>query len=555
MWAFLLKNKLLVNLLKRCIIEIMATAEEYQERLNLRFCPSDFQAAFWSEIETGRENIVLKAVAGSGKTYSIEIAASLCVGSVGYFVFNKKNAEEAKSKLRHLKNVEVSTTYSLGNKACWWANKKNWPKNAVNEQKYTNFFKTFQKEVLEEKTLFGRSLSDYENDAIEKEGFPFSEVKSLVDLARFNLVEYENRDLLKDNLFHLADHHDLQTNPDLDEMIVSCVQRALQLGAGMKTEIDYTDMVWHPHIHKYRPKQFMTVFVDECQDLNKAQLSLMRKAVAKGGRIVAVGDPKQAIYGFAGADSEAFSRIVRETRAKVMPLSVCYRCPTSGITLAQKWCPEIQPRKNAPEGSVKTINSSKLDESINPGDLIISRTTAPLIKTCFSLIASGIGARVLGREIGKGLVKIIKICAKTHGGFDADAISRWESSEYDAITASYDKEDDRIANLIEGLRDKAECLRVVFGRSRPNSLESFENSISELFTDNSESPAVLLCTVHRAKGLESNRVFIVDFERILNPRAKRAWQLEQEYNLAYVSHTRHKVDLIYVEGAQRAHNS
>ena len=48
------------------------------------------------------------------------------------------------------------------------------------------------------------------------------------------------------------------------------------------------------------------VFIDECQDLNACQRSLMLKAVKpNGGRFIAVGDPAQAIYGFAGADSDS----------------------------------------------------------------------------------------------------------------------------------------------------------------------------------------------------------------------------------------------------------
>lgn len=526
------------------------TAVEYKKRLNLPFVPSDYQTALLNEVENGRGNCMVQAVAGSGKTKSIEIAISVCYGSKAYMVFGKKNQLEATEKMSHIQNLDILTTFSHGLRTCSYnCYRGKLGKLSVEDDKYHKIIRSFKDEILSKNTLFGRNLEDYEIEEMGEnaENFPFSEIDRLLDLARYDLIDFNsNETKFRNEILDLADHHDLIIPGELENIIISCVNRAMVIGAANRTIIDVIDEIWHPHIHNYRPKQYMTLFVDECQDLNKAQQSLIKKSVARGGRIIAVGDPRQSIFGFAGADTQAFSRLQRELRTKLMPLSVCYRCPKSGIELAKQWCPEIEAAPNAPEGIHRTIEAAKLDDEINPGDLILSRTTAPLIKTCFSLIASGVGARVLGREIGQGLVKVIKTCNKSFGGFDADAITRWEAAECAHVSAGLAKDDPRADSMLESVRDKAECLRIVYGRNLPKDIKAFENAIGDLFTDNKGAPSVLLATVHRAKGLESTRVFIIDPDRILKPRARRDWQLEQERNLAYVAHTRHKLELIYV---------
>jgi superfamily I DNA/RNA helicase len=55
------------------------------------------------------------------------------------------------------------------------------------------------------------------------------------------------------------------------------------------------------------------------------------------GRLIAVGDPSQAIYGFRGADATAMTDMQREFNMTVLPLSVSYRCSQSVVKEAQKY--------------------------------------------------------------------------------------------------------------------------------------------------------------------------------------------------------------------------
>ena len=72
--------------------------------------------------------------------------------------------------------------------------------------------------------------------------------------------------------------------------------------------------------------KFDFIFVDEAQDTNAIQRALLRKIMKKTSRVVVVGDPAQAIYGFRGADSESMNLIAEEFDCKRLPLSISCRC-------------------------------------------------------------------------------------------------------------------------------------------------------------------------------------------------------------------------------------
>jgi superfamily I DNA/RNA helicase len=56
----------------------------------------------------------------------------------------------------------------------------------------------------------------------------------------------------------------------------------------------------------------------------------------------------------------------------------------------------------------------------------------------------------------------------------------------------------------------------------------------------------MLSTIHKAKGLENDRIFFLCPELIPSKYATQPWQYEQEANLKYVAITRAKQELIYV---------
>ena len=69
------------------------------------------------------------------------------------------------------------------------------------------------------------------------------------------------------------------------------------------------------------------VVVDEAQDMTSAQLEIAVGACKRGGRVVIVGDDRQAIYGFRGADSGGLDRLKKLLKAKELGLTTTYRLP------------------------------------------------------------------------------------------------------------------------------------------------------------------------------------------------------------------------------------
>jgi transposase len=103
--------------------------------------------------------------------------------------------------------------------------------------------------------------------------------------------------------------------------------------------------------------------------------------------------------------------------------------------------------------------------------------------------------------------------------------------------------------LCEALKDKLEALTEIY-KSQPQAtcIAHLESYIDSLFSD--ENSPITLSTCHRAKGLEGDRIFIINPHDLpMVWRNQEGWQLEQEYNLLYVALTRSKSELYVVGNA------
>lgn len=72
------------------------------------------------------------------------------------------------------------------------------------------------------------------------------------------------------------------------------------------------DPVTGPHARARLAARFPIVLVDEFQDTDPVQWSVLAQAFAPSGTVVLIGDPKQAIYGFRGGDVHLYTRVTRE---------------------------------------------------------------------------------------------------------------------------------------------------------------------------------------------------------------------------------------------------
>lgn len=178
------------------------------------------------------------------------------------------------------------------------------------------------------------------------------------------------------------------------------------------------------------------------------------------------------------------------------------------------------------------------------GSIILCRNTAPLVAFAYSLLQRDIPCRILGRDIGKQLIDVVKKRRAFNLPDLQDKLSAWREREVAAaIARDYNP---------ERIEDQYQCLLFFIDGLDDDSrtVDDLLSKIELMFTDESNGASndrVTLSTVHKAKGLEFDTVFILDKEKYMPSRyAKQEWQLQQEYNLLYVAVTRSKDRLIYI---------
>lgn len=278
------------------------------------------------------------------------------------------------------------------------------------------------------------------------------------------------------------------------------------------------------------------------------------------GRIIVVGDRNQSIYGFRGADITAIPSLVemlesRPNGSRTFPLSVCRRSPRSHVRLAQALVPDIQwmTKENsgmdAPEGEIYQVSENVALDAMREGDMGIGRVNKVLIPAAYQLIRQRKKVIIRGRDIGTGLIALIKKM-KAKSVIDLLAkLGEWFDKEVRKLCAKERVEDPALlvkgANKYQALEDKVGCIEALCDGIE--TLDELISTIEKLFADFSDDgkprQAIVLGTVHRTKGLEAFNITILDPENFPHYLAKKSWEVQQERNLAYVAATRAKFQL------------
>jgi superfamily I DNA/RNA helicase len=96
------------------------------------------------------------------------------------------------------------------------------------------------------------------------------------------------------------------------------------------------------------------------------------------------------------------------------------------------------------------------------------------------------------------------------------------------------------------LQDRHDCL-IAFCEDQ-TTVAGVVAKIESVFTDDKNGTGIRLSSIHKAKGLENKRVFLLEPEgaTVPHPMAKSKWQVEQEWNCRYIAITRAIEELIYV---------
>jgi DNA helicase II / ATP-dependent DNA helicase PcrA len=486
---------------------------------------SEKQEAVFNFVANGKGSAIVEAVAGAGKTTTIVEACNRIPSnqSVLFTAYNKAIADELKTRVPA--HVEARTFHSLGAGALFFASKNLGVRVSTDANNVRNTIRA----------SFPENISRGAGAAIAK----------LVSLAKqygVGILCPNNADTWNGFVERFeveADDESISIATVIDAartVFDATVQNFKRTGVH-----DFDDMIFLPLAMNLYIKKYDWVFVDEAQDTNPARRALAKKALKPGGRLIAVGDPRQAIYGFTGADSDALELIAREFNAVTLPLTVSYRCPRAVVEAAREFNPAIESSPTADAGSVTLADKLPI-EALRDEDAILCRFNAPLVELAYTLIASGRGCRIQGRDIGAGLVKLVDKMRAKNVETLIERLNAWKTREIEAAMA---KGNERVAESIE---DRAACLMTVIDRLPENdrSIACLKRTIEGMFADSEDASLLTLSSIHKAKGREWNRVYIIDRNRVPSPFARQDWQYGQEINLLYVAYTRAKRDLVVI---------
>lgn len=308
--------------------------------------------------------------------------------------------------------------------------------------------------------------------------------------------------------------------------------------------IDFGDMLFVPVRKQLPVPVFDLVAVDEAQDYSPVALELTLNLAAAGARLVFVGDPRQSIFGFAGADPDAMQLITDRLAAKVLPLSVTYRCPRVHVELARELAPEIEPAPDALAGRVHLITEAELDDWVEPGDLVLCRLNAPLIAICMRLTALGLPAFVRGADLEERLKRLAGRVFSSSMHAPDQQLQGFMHSEQRRLANS---DLGLPAVAIARLRDEIACLSHLCTGVPEMELHDLEERIDAIF--GGQPGTVTLSSIHRAKGQEADRVVLLYPELLPAPYARSLRALRGEACVQFVALTRAKKELVMVEAA------
>lgn len=332
-----------------------------------------------------------------------------------------------------------------------------------------------------------------------------------------------------------------------------------------KGKISFDDQVYCPTVLGGQYARYPVSFWDEVQDMNPLNHRQMLLSTTPDGRMVMVGDRRQAIYGFRGADHNSMDN-ARQLRKqwRDRKLTMTFRCPKVVVARQQHHFPGYRAFHMNAEGlflplkppaddvgswngwSFRDLEAALPEGPNGSGTIaVLCRNNAPIMSLAFKLIRGGVGCQVLGRDIGKGLQALLKkICPDDATGAEEvmRSICAWKEREIGLAEAN-DKPE-----KVAGIDDKAESLIACLEGSGARTSSELRIVIGQLF--DKTGGRVVLSTIHRAKGMEWTVVLHLDPWRLPSKFARKAAaegddrQLIQEWNLKYVAETRTKHTLI-----------
>lgn len=236
---------------------------------------SEQQKLIFDHFKAGKENALVRARAGTGKTTTIIEGINHAPDkSIILCAFNKKIQVELNKRLSNPR-AEAKTLHALG----FGCVLRNWKGVKVDDDRGMNIVNSLLDDDVPKE--ISRLIVRLASRA--KSTCPFPTLERMIS-------EAEDADILPDDEF---------INMGYDTKFIA--EHAMQaMGEACINDgtIDFDDMIFVPLRNKWIFGRWDLVVVDEAQDMSYSQLLFAQRICKKNGRIIVVGDDRQAIYGF-----------------------------------------------------------------------------------------------------------------------------------------------------------------------------------------------------------------------------------------------------------------
>lgn len=509
------------------------------------FDASEYQDKIFQTIQFGTGNLIINAAAGSAKTTTIVNAIRFIpeAKKILFIAFNKDIVNKIKASITH-ENATVLTFHSLGyyilveNKLINSENSTN--NDIINEYKYKNYIKGNIEQLSQHYDTLGKYKTLYINNIIK-----------LAEYSRYYLA------MTNKQIEQVAELYDII--PIKDEFEVC--RKVLLWGKEHLDTIDYTDLLWLPNVLNLTTKKYLFnwIFIDEAQDTSIVEQQLVDKCFKRGTRFAAVMDEFQQINIWCGSTLDAIKNFALYPNTKEFKLPISYRCPKKVVELAKEYSDNIIALPDAIDGQ---INYDVSPNDPVAGDMVLCRTTAPLVEQFLKYLRINKKAYIRGFEnIKKEYLELIsnthsklidRNCATCDGLFPKLYVYLFNEMDRISSTFGLDEDDTLSHQTILTLYDNIESLKVL--SEGLISTGELVDKINTIFNGDI-TDAVELSTVHKAKGLEADNVYILQPSLMPNKFAKKEWEIKTEKNLIYVAYTRAKKTLNFIKEDRNAYRT
>lgn len=475
--------------------------------------PTPEQATILAAGASSKPRLNIRSFAGTGKSATLLMLerASKTRPQL-YLAFNRPVVDKIEFKARAedpTKRVQSTTTVrsfnSLGHRVWAQAVNKHLTLDTKGTKKSQDLLRTIIDEVPKRDQ---QPLWDSYWDVVQ--GVAMAKAVGYVPEGKYPNA----RRLVGQTAFHAS----LDETPD--DLTADLIDAVLtkSISAAYAGSIDYNDQVYMPALFGGTYPRFPRVMVDEEQDLNAVNHTLVERLVGPDTEFVGVGDPNQSIYRFRGAMQGGMDSITTKFKCEELPLTVSFRCPQAIVENVHWRVPTFQWSK--PGGHVETLDTLHPND-IPEGAAILCRNNAPLFHFAMQLLSAHRPVQVAGSNIGPKLVGILR------------RLGEEDMAQASVLSAIDDWLAEKLAKGSATAPDLAAAMRVFAGHGA--NLGQAIRYAEHLFA---QRGSIRLMTGHKAKGLEWETVYHLD--------SHLCRDTEQDMNLRYVIDTRSLDKLYYI---------